>query len=104
MSEADHFGFAAPPFNAADALTALKRHLRDLKVRDGRLIERGTGFELGGRKVIDLTSDAQSLTAKLTKKPSLTPEWTSHVMRSQADVRKFQDTVKQQLARWADSD
>lgn len=104
MSEADTFGFAAPPFNAVDALVALKRHLRDLKIREGRLSERGTGFELSGRKVIDLTGDAQSLTAKLAKKPTQTPEWTTHVMRSQADVRKFQDTVKQQLARWTDSD
>jgi hypothetical protein len=104
VSVDESFGFATPAFNAADALVALKRHLRDLKVREGRLSERGTGYELGGRKVIDLTGDAQSLTAKLAKKPTQTPEWTTHVMRSQADVRKFQDTVKQQLARWTDSD
>ncbi len=96
---ADDFGFAPPPFNAADALVALKRQLRDFK-----LTERGNTYERSGKRIVELSSDAQSITAKLCKRPALTPEWTSHTLRSSADVRKFQDTVKQNLARWSTDD
>jgi hypothetical protein len=99
MNDADAFGFAAPPFKPADALLALRRQLRDWK-----LAERGSGFVWAGRDVITLHADDTSITAKLAKKPTLAPEWSTHVLRSSSDVRKFQDTVKQQLARWADSD
>jgi hypothetical protein len=99
MSDDEAFGFAAPPFKAADALLSLRRQLRDWK-----LSERGTSFAWAGRDVITLSADDSSITAKLAKKLSLTPELTTQVLRSSSDVRKFQDTVKQQLARWADSD
>ncbi len=95
----DDFGFAPPPFKAADALVALKRQLRDLK-----LTERGNNYERSGKRIVELTLDEPVIRAKLVKKPALTPEWTSHALANAADVRRFTDTVKSQLARWSDAD
>ncbi len=98
----DGGGFAPPPFNAANALVALKRQLRDFKLseRNG-----GDHYELAGKRIVEITgSDASSITARLAKKPQLTPEWITHTLKSSADVRKFQDTVRQQLTRWSADD
>lgn len=88
--------FAAPPFKAGEALVQLKRQLRDLK-----LGERGQGFELKGRAIVQLELADGAIAARLVKRPAQIPEWTVHSLRSSADVRRFVDTVKQQLARWS---
>jgi len=88
--------FAPPPFKPADALVQLKRQLRDLK-----LSERGSALELKGRSIVDLAADDTVITARLVKRPALAPEWATHTLKNAADVRRFVDTVKQQLARWS---
>ena len=88
--------FALPAFKPDEALVALKRQLRDLKP----LAERGNGFEIGGKRVIELASDASSITARLAKRPAVSPEWQPQVLKNSADVRKCVDEVKKRLARW----
>jgi len=95
MSGHDDF-FAPPPFKPADALVQLKRQLRDLG-----LSERGAGFELKGRRIVELAAGDAAITARLVKRPALTPEWISQTLNNSADVRRFVDTVKGQLARWS---
>lgn len=90
--------FAAPPFRAADALVQLKRQLRDLRP----LTERGDAFELRGQSVVELALHEARIEARLAKRPARTPEWTQHTLASSADVRRFVDSVKAQLARWSD--
>jgi hypothetical protein len=97
MDENDDF-FALPAFKAAEALVGLKRQLRDLRP----LAERGPGFEIRGQRVIELAAGEQAIEAKLAKRPAMTPEWTKHTLKNAADVRRFVDTVKQQLGRWSD--
>ena len=87
--------FAPPPFDTAQALVQLKKQLRDLG-----LAERGAGFELKGQSVVELTLAGAAIQARLVKQPARTPEWTAHQLRNAADVRRFVDTVRQQLARW----
>ena len=89
---------AAPPFEPAQALLTLKRSLRDLRP----LAERGNGFELGGKRVVDLQADASTITAKLAKRPAITPEWEPLVLKNSADVRKCVDEAKKRLARWTE--
>jgi hypothetical protein len=96
----DFGGFAPPPFKPDDALVALKRKLRDLKLTD----RGGKEYLLGARSVVQLTVDGSTIVAKLAKRPALTPEWTAHTLKSAADVRKFTDTLQQQLKRWGDED
>ena len=92
----DNMSFAAPPFKPEETLVQLKRQLRDLKLN-----ERGQGFELKGRAIVRLELADAAIAARLVKRPANTPEWTMHGLRSSADVRRFVDTVKQQLARWS---
>ena len=99
MSEPDDFGFAAPPFRPEEALTALRRSLRDLK-----LAERGNGFELRGKRVLELKPEEASITARLARRLALTPEWDTQTLRSAADTRKLVDEVKKRLARWDHED
>jgi len=87
--------FAAPPFKSDDALVSLKRQLRGLK-----LTERGNAFELGGKRVVELTLDAQAIQAKLARRLAQTPEWERTTVKSAADQRKLLDEVKKRLARW----
>ena len=49
----DDWGFAAPPFDPAQALLQLQRAMRDCK-----LAARGTGFELRGKAVVSWRSKA----------------------------------------------
>ena len=88
-------GFAPPPFKPEDALLQIKRSLRDLK-----LAERGNGFELRGKRVLELQSDGPALTARIARKLALTPEWDRQVIQSAPDQRKLIDEVKERLARW----
>lgn len=93
MSDDDFF--APPAFKPAEALVQLKRQLREL-----RLTERGHRFDEAGLAVAELSATDSSIDARLVKRPARTPEWTSHRLASSADVRRFVDTVKTQLARW----
>lgn len=94
---ADDF-FAPPAFKAAEALVQLKRQLRELRP----LAERGNGFQLQGQDVIELQAQADTLHARLAKRPARSPEWVVHTLKNSADVRRFVDTVKAQMARWSD--
>jgi hypothetical protein len=88
--------FALPAFKPDEALVTLKRQLRDLRP----LAERGAGFEIGGKRVIELAADATSITARLAKRPATSPEWQAQTLKNSADVRKLVDEVKKRLSRW----
>jgi hypothetical protein len=91
----DDFGLAPPPFKPEVVLVQIKRALRDLK-----LAERGTAYELRGKRVVELAADAGAITARIARRPALTPEWDRLQVASAADQRKLIDEVKQRLARW----
>lgn len=96
----DDFGFAPPPFKTDEALLQLKRSLRDLK-----LAERSGGFELKGRRLVELSADAAQISARLVRRPALTPEWEGATpLKSAADVRRFVDELRRRLARWETED
>jgi hypothetical protein len=94
MSDTE-IGFAPPPFEPDAALMQLKRSLRDLK-----LAERGNGFELRGKRVVELSVDAAALQVRLARTLALTPQWDTLLIRSAAEQRKFVDEIKKRLARW----
>jgi hypothetical protein len=87
--------FAPPPFDADQALVQLKKQLRDLK-----LSERGAAFELKGQAIVELTIAGGAIQARMVKRPARSPEWTAHQLRNAADVRRFVDTLRQQLPKW----
>ena len=91
----DSFGLVPPPFKPDDALAQVKRALRDLK-----LSERGNGFELRGKRVVELGIDGATLTARMARKLALTPQWDSQTVKTTADQRKLLDELKRRLARW----
>jgi len=95
----DDFGFAPPPFKPAEALVALRRSLRDLG-----LTERGPGFELRGKRVLELAAEGDSIRARLARRLMLTPEWDTQRIGAAADSRKLLDEVKKRLARWERED
>ncbi len=92
-------GFAPPPFKPEEALLQIKRNLRDLK-----LAERGNGFELRGKRVLELGADATTITAKLARKLALTPQWDTLLVKSTTEQRKLVDEVKKRLSRWDQED
>ena len=97
----DFGGFATPPFKADEALIALERKLRDLK-----LTKRGTKeFMLAGRSIAEVSSDGSTIRARVVRRPAVTPEWGApQTLKNAADVRKFTDTLAQQLRRWGDDE
>jgi hypothetical protein len=95
----DDFGFAPPPFEPAVALIALRRSLRDLG-----LTERGPGFELRGKRVLELAAEGDTIRARLARRLMLTPEWDTQRIGAAADTRKLLDEVKKRLARWERED
>lgn len=95
MSDDNFGGFAPPPFKPDDALLQMKRTLRDLK-----LAERGNGFELRGKRVLELTVDGAAIQARIARKLALTPQWDAQLVKSTGDQRKLIDEVKKRLARW----
>jgi len=95
----DDFGFAPPPFKPEEARVALGRALRDLG-----LAERGTGFELRGKRVLELIADAGTIRARIARRLMLTPEWDTQTLKGAADTRKLLDDVKKRLARWERED
>jgi hypothetical protein len=96
MSNDDSFaGFAPPPFNAENALVALKRALRDMK-----LAERGNAYELRGKRVVELAVEGAAIHAKLARRLMMTPEWDRIVVKSATEQRKLLDEVRKRLERW----
>lgn len=91
----DDFGFVPPPFKPEQALVTLRRALRDLG-----LAERGPGFELRGKRVLELAAEGDTIRARLARRLVLTPEWDLQVLEGAADTRKLLDEVKKRLARW----
>jgi hypothetical protein len=94
-TDADLGGFAPPPFNADNALVAVRRALRDMN-----LAERGNAYELRGKRVVELSADGGRITAKLARRLMLTPEWDRVTVASAAEQRKLLDEVKKRLAKW----
>jgi hypothetical protein len=88
-------GFAPPPFNADNALVAIKRALRDMK-----LAERGNAYELRGKRVVELAVEGAKVNAKLARRLMLTPEWDRVTVASTTEQRKLLDEVKKRLAKW----
>ena len=95
----DSFGFVPPVFKPDEALTQIKRALRDLK-----LAERGNGFDLRGKRVVELAVEAASIRARLARKLALTPQWDTQTVQSTTEQRKLVDEVKRRLARWEQED
>ena len=91
----DFGGFAPPPFKPEDALQQLKRSLRDLK-----LAERGNGFELRGKRVLELQVQDGAIQARIARKLAMTPEWDKQLVQSSPEQRKLIDEIKKRLARW----
>jgi hypothetical protein len=91
----DAFGFSPPAFIAESALQTLKRQLRDIK-----LAERGNGFELRGKRVVELALDGSAIAAKLARKLAMTPEWDKLRIADANAQRKLLDEVKKRLERW----
>ena len=92
-------GFTAPTFDAEAALVQLRRSLRDLK-----LTERGSGFELRGKRVLEIAIEESMLSVRIARRLMTTPEWDRQVVRSGADQRKLLDEVKRRLERWLRED
>jgi len=95
----DSFGFAPPPFKADEALITLRRALRDLG-----LAERGPGFELRGKRALELVADDTTIRARIARRLMITPEWDAMAIVGPADTRKLLDEVKKRLARWERED
>ncbi len=93
--------FAPPAFNPDNALQQIQRALRDLK-----LAERGSGFDLRGKPVVALQLErgAPAISVRLARKLALTPEWDKLRVASAVDQRKLIDEVKKRLARWNQDD
>ena len=97
MTDDSFGGFAPPPFKPEDALQQIKRALRDLKLTD-----RGQGFDLRGKPVLDLQLErgAPAISVRIARKLALTPEWDKQRVTSAGEQRKLIDEVKKRLARW----
>jgi len=93
------FAFALPPFKPEDALQTIKRTLRDLK-----LVERGPGFELRGKRVLEISAEADALQVRIARKLALSPEWDRLSVRNANEQRKFIDEVKKRLVHWDQAD
>ena len=89
--------FAPPAFDAATALIALKKQLRDQRA----LTERGDEFALRGKPILTLTVADNTIVARLVKQPARSPEWRSLRLASAADVRRFVDDLRGKLTGWS---
>ncbi len=88
-------GFAPPPFRPEAAMEQLGRSLRDMK-----LSPRGSGYELRGKRVLELMAGPTQITARIARKLALTPEWDTLTLKSTPDQRKLLDEIKKRLERW----
>ena len=99
MNDDELGGFAPPAFDASNALEQIKRSLRDLK-----LAERGKGFDLRGKPVLELTLDNSQINVRIARKLALTPEWDLLAVNSSSHQRKLLDDIKRRLERWERED
>lgn len=96
----DDFAFAPPPFRPDEALTRLKRDLRELG-----LTEREGRFERRGLAIAKVVVDGAVLQAAVVRKPARnSPDWQSRSLRTGADLRDFVAELKKKLAAWGDRD
>jgi hypothetical protein len=95
MNEDDSFALAPPPFDAGQGLEQLKRSLRDLK-----LTQRGTGFDLRGKRVAEFEVDGVVIRGRLARRLALTPEWDRIDIKSTTEQRKCVDDLKKRIERW----
>jgi hypothetical protein len=93
------FGFAPPPFKPEEALTQLKRTLRDLKLSERAGVQ-NSAFELRGKRVLELLTDGAQIQVRMARKLALTPEFDKQSITSAADQRRLVDELKKRLARW----
>ena len=96
---ADDF-FALPAFKPDEAALTLRRQLRDVR----SLSERSDQFELRGHAVVGWRVEAGTVVARIAKRPAVSPEWQTHVLKSSADLRKFMGDVKKRVASWQDDE
>jgi hypothetical protein len=95
--------FAPPAFDAQAALNALRRSLREL----GSLKERGQGpfeYEWAGKPVARLAMAGAAIDAAIARKPAASPDWQTHSLKNSADVRRYVQALRHQLAIWTDDD
>ena len=96
----DDAGFAAPPFDATEALPRLKRELRALG-----LTEREGRFERRGLLIAQAALDEGLLQAAMVRRPSRSgAEWERRTLRNAAELRDFVETLKKKIAAWGDRD
>jgi hypothetical protein len=95
----DDWGFTPPPFKPEDALVQLRRSLRDLQ-----FTERGSGFELRGKRVLEWQIAGETIALRIARRPALTPEWDAATLKSGADQRKWLDEIRKRLERWRRED
>lgn len=93
----DNF-FAPLAFKPEEALTQLKRVLRDIR----SLSERNSRYLLQGQTVLELSVVDTLLRARLAKRPAQSPDWDIRECKNSAEVRALQDEIKRRLARWTD--
>ncbi|MBT9492936.1 MAG: hypothetical protein IV107_11465 [Paucibacter sp.] len=93
----DNF-FAPPAFKPDEALTQLKRVLRDIRP----LSERNNQYSLQGQVVLGLSLTGAVLQARLAKRPASSPDWELRDCKNSAEVRALQDEIKRRVARWTD--
>lgn len=91
----ESFDLAPPPFNAENALTTLKRQLRDLK-----LAERGNAFELRGKRVLELSLEGAAIQVRIARRWMVTPEWDRQTVSNADGQRKLLAELKKRLERW----
>lgn len=88
---------SAPPFQADEALTTLRRSLRDL-----RLTERGNGFEWKAQRIVEFSLNEQQIEVRLAKRPLASPEFDTLKINSSAQLRQLTEDIRRRLARWSD--
>ena len=98
--ETTGWGFAAPPFKAAEALARLQRKLRALG-----LAERAGVFERRGAAIARAALVEGALQVALVQRPSrLSPQWVSRTLKDAAQQRDFEAELERKLGQWSDLD
>ena len=96
----DDAGFAAPPFDATEALPRLKRELRALG-----LTEREGRFERRGVLIAQASLEEGVLQATMVRRPTRSgAEWERRTLRNSAELRDFVAALKKKIAAWGDRD
>ncbi len=97
---AEDIGFAPPPFKPDEALSRLKRELRDMG-----LAEREGVFERRGLAVARVHIDGVAIAAALVERPQRAgPRWRERMLTNSAAVRDFGAELKKALASWGNTD